>query len=172
PAPPAPNKVAAAVESIKDSPAAASLGRLRRRGGGKWIMLTIVVLSLAVALVYPLRQYLAQRDEVDRLRKSTSEQRAETERMRKELERWNDPAYVRQQARERLHFVFPGDTAYQVVPPGQPGNAAPPAPARAGSPSLYDNLWDSTRDADKVTKPSASPSALPTPTSTPAASIG
>jgi cell division protein FtsB len=167
-----PKKVVAAVESIKDSPAAASLGRLRRRGGGRWIMLTIVVLSLAVALVYPLRQYLDQRDDVDRLRESTRKQQAETERMRQELERWNDPAYVRQQARERLHFVFPGDTAYQVVPPGQPGNGAPPPPARAGSPSWYDNLWDSTRDADKATRPSASPSVLPTPTSTPATSIG
>jgi cell division protein FtsB len=164
-----PKKVAAAVESIKDSPAAASLGRLRRRGGGKWIMLTIVVLSLAVALVYPLRQYLAQRDDVDRLRESTRKQRAETERMHRELERWNDPAFVRQQARERLHFVFPGDTAYQVIPPGA-GAAAPPAPARAGSPSWYDNLWDSTRDADTVTRPSASAPAVPTPT--PAASIG
>ncbi|MFF7246802.1 septum formation initiator family protein [Embleya sp. NPDC008237] len=171
PAAPATPKVVAAVGSIRDSAAAARLGRLRRRGGGKWIVLTLVVLSLAVALVYPLRQYLDQRAEVDDLRESTRKQQAETERMRSDLERWNDPAYVRQQARERLHFVYPGDTAYLVVPqPGDPGNPAPPTPARAGSPPWYRDLWESTRDADGAGMPTAS--ATPTPTRTPAASIG
>ncbi|GCD94096.1 FtsB family cell division protein [Embleya hyalina] len=160
-----------AAGSFKDSAAAAGLGRLRRRGGGKWIVLTLVVLSLAIALVYPLRQYLAQRSDVADLRESTRKQQSETERMRSDLERWNDPAYVRQQARERLHFVYPGDTAYLVVPPaGTAGNPAPPTPAQAGSPPWYRKLWDSTRDADKAGTPT--PSTPPTPTRTPATSIG
>lgn len=164
-------KVAAAVESLKDSPAAASLGRLRRRGGGRWVVLALVLLALAIALIYPLRQYLAQRDEIDALRESTRKQQIETERMRADLERWNDPAYVRQQARERLHFVFPGDTAYLVVPPvGDPGNPAPPTPARAGPPPWYGDVWDSVREADKAGTPTAAP--VPVPTPTPAASIG
>ncbi|OPC84984.1 hypothetical protein B4N89_12040 [Embleya scabrispora] len=147
------------------------MGRLRRRGGGKWIVLTLVVLSLAIALVYPLRQYLAQRSDVADLRESTRKQQSETERMRSDLERWNDPAYVRQQARERLHFVYPGDTAYLVVPPGGiTGDPAPPTPAQASSPPWYRNLWDSTRDADKAGTPT--PSTPPTPTRTPATSIG
>ena len=171
PATPAMPKVAAAVESIKDSPAAASLGRLRRRGGGRWVVLALVLLALAVALIYPLRQYLAQRDEIDDLRESTRRQQIETERMRADLERWNDPAYVRQQARERLHFVFPGDTAYLVVPSaGASGVPAPPTPARAGAPPWYRDLWDSAREADKAGTPTAS--AAPVPTPTPAASIG
>ncbi|MFE5330837.1 septum formation initiator family protein [Embleya sp. NPDC056575] len=172
PAKPAkPVKPKTAAGSFKGSAAAAGLGRLRRRGGGKWIVLSLVVLSLAIALVYPLRQYLAQRSDVADLRESTRKQQSETERMRSDLERWNDPAYVRQQARERLHFVYPGDTAYLVVPPaGTAGNPAPPTPAQAGSPPWYRNLWDSTRDADKAGTPT--PSTPPTPTRTPATSIG
>ncbi|MGC0423075.1 FtsB family cell division protein [Embleya sp. AB8] len=165
-------KPKAAAGSGKGSAAAARLARLRRRGGGRWIVLTLVVLSLAIALVYPVRQYLAQRSEVADLRESTRKQQSETERMRSDLDRWNDPAYVRQQARERLHFVYPGDTAYLVVPPpGAAGNPAPLAPAQAGAGPWYRKLWDSTRDADKTTG-TPTPSALPKPTSTPLTSIG
>ena len=32
-----------------------------------------------------------------------------------ELARWRDPAYVKSQARDRLHFVLPGERQYIVV---------------------------------------------------------
>lgn len=32
-----------------------------------------------------------------------------------ELARWDDPAYVKAQARERLGWVMPGETGYRVV---------------------------------------------------------
>ena len=33
--------------------------------------------------------------------------------------RWNDPAYVEEQARARLQYARPGDTVYVVVDPGR-----------------------------------------------------
>ena len=38
--------------------------------------------------------------------------RKAVEEARKELELWNDPNYVKSQARARLHYVLPGERQY------------------------------------------------------------
>src|SRR5690625_6013579 len=67
--------------------------------------------------------------------------------LRAELARWEDPAYVAAQARERLAFVMPGETAYKVIDPDfvEPEEPAlSDAEVPAGLPALEDLVDVST----------------------------
>ncbi|GAB94070.1 hypothetical protein KILIM_002_00270 [Kineosphaera limosa NBRC 100340] len=70
---------------------------------------------LAIMIVPTLRAYLQQRAEQAALTEQIARQGQSLQGMQAEIQRWNDPAHVEQQARERLKFVRPGETAYQVI---------------------------------------------------------
>lgn len=77
------------------------------------IMLSLVVLGTWV-LVPTIGTYLDQKQKIAALEHSvqlTQDQIAELER---ERDRWNDPAYITTQARERLYYVKPGEVVYLV----------------------------------------------------------
>ena len=74
-----------------------------------------------------------------------------------QVKRWDDPAYVEQQARERLKFVRPGETAYQVIGAekllGDPlaGRARVISPNRGDhSVPWYGRMWSSIVIADRA----------------------
>jgi cell division protein FtsB len=136
-------------------PAAARLRGLPQRLTGRAALLGVTLLALAGALAVPGRQYLDQRSDIATLRDKAAAQEKDVREMQAELERWKDPAYVRQQAREKLHFVNPGDTGFQVVP----APAAAPAPGTShGRPAglWQERLWESVRKAD-LTSPTVEP---------------
>ncbi|UNK69893.1 septum formation initiator family protein [Microbacterium sp. H1-D42] len=77
------------------------------------IMLSLVVLGTWV-LVPTIGTYLDQKQKISALEHSvqvTQEQIAELER---EQARWDDPAYITTQARERLYYVKPGQVPYLI----------------------------------------------------------
>jgi acyl dehydratase len=49
------------------------------------------------------------------LRAQVNDSNNALEKAREELAKWNDPEYVATQARQRLHFVFPGERQYIVL---------------------------------------------------------
>jgi len=80
-------------------------------------VLAIAVCAVVLTLAVPLQQYLAQRAQLSDLVGQERAERARVAALEQQQARWNDPAYVREQARERLHFVKPGETAYVIVDP-------------------------------------------------------
>jgi hypothetical protein len=65
--------------------------------------------------------------------------------LKAERDRWDDPAYVRAQARARLRMVMPGDVAYVRLDPKQ--SAAPaqdPRSAAAAVPPRHPQAWYGT----------------------------
>ena len=73
---------------------------------------------MAFILVTPTAvQFMKQRDELRALRADVDATRAENADLTNELDRWKDDRYVIAQARERLTFVFPGETPYRVIDP-------------------------------------------------------
>jgi cell division protein FtsB len=89
--------------------------RHRSHIGFRVAILAVIVGVLFVVIFSPLRMYLAQRQELEAARAQATQARTVTEELDAELVRWNDPAYVQAQARERLGFVMPGDIAFKVV---------------------------------------------------------
>ncbi|MDB1087211.1 septum formation initiator family protein [Streptomyces sp. ACA25] len=126
----------------------------RSRLTGRAALLALVVCALIVALAYPLRQYIGQRAEIGDQRRQAEEARQRVEELRDEKARWQDPAYVEQQARRHLHFVRPGETGF-LLPrdPGEPDTADEERRDRhrgaAAQRPWYDNLWDGVDRADR-----------------------
>lgn len=78
----------------------------------------VLVALMAFVLVTPtVVPFLKQRDELRALREKVEETRAQNDELMNELDRWEDDKYVIAQARERLTFVFPGETPYRVIDP-------------------------------------------------------
>lgn len=87
----------------------------RRPGSGRTFSLVAVFFIFALVLAPPIQNYFTQRAQINSLRAQVDGDRAALEAARIELTRWQDPDYVKAQARERLHFVMPGERQYIVT---------------------------------------------------------
>lgn len=88
----------------------------RRRGiSTRLLILFIVLFAVAITLAPPTQHYFAQRAQISALKADVASNRAKLEEARAELERWRDPEYVKSQARDRLHFVLPGERQYVIL---------------------------------------------------------
>lgn len=77
-------------------------------------MLLLVVSLLTISYASSLRAYLDQRSHIEGLKAKIALRQAAIEDLEREQRRWEDPAYVKQQARD-LNYVMPGETAYVVL---------------------------------------------------------
>lgn len=77
------------------------------------IMLSLVVLG-AWVLVPTLGTFIDQRQKIAALEASVQVSETEIVSLQKERDRWQDPAYITTQARERLYYVKPGEVVYLI----------------------------------------------------------
>ena len=77
------------------------------------IMLSLVVLG-AWVLVPTLGTFIDQRQKIAALEASIQVSEEQIAALEKERERWQDPAYITTQARERLYYVKPGEVVYLI----------------------------------------------------------
>ena len=104
-----------------------------------------------LSLAYPAKEFLAQRGEIGRLRAEQAQAQARVAALEEREQQLSDPAYVRAQARARLHYVLPGETVYVVVPRsagGSEDSAEPDLPTASQGGSWYGRLWETVRSAD------------------------
>ncbi len=85
-----------------------------RLSGFTVLMLGIVVLAVIV-LAPNLRIFFEQRQQIASLEQQVAEKQDSVISLEGELARWDDPAYIESQARERLLFVYPGEYSYLVI---------------------------------------------------------
>jgi cell division protein FtsB len=90
-----------------------ALGQLRV----SWLLLVVVGLLVAgfVVLAPTVGLLLEQRRDIAALEARVSEQQANVEALQTEAARWEDPAYIEAQARDRLFFVYPGETSFVLL---------------------------------------------------------
>jgi cell division protein FtsB len=126
-------------------------------------VLGLVACGLVVSAALPLREYLSQRGQIAAAEAKKAQVQAQVDALEHQLQQWQDPAYVKAQARTRLHFVLPGEVAYVVLAPtASPvpsGTAALPGVSAVGPEApWYSQVWGSVRAADRVAPvPSPSP---------------
>nr|WP_297416323.1 septum formation initiator family protein [uncultured Nocardioides sp.] len=70
---------------------------------------------LTVSYASSMRAYLEQRAHLEALETQIAQSEADIKALEREKERWEDPAFVRAQARERFGWVLPGEIGFQVI---------------------------------------------------------
>ena len=97
----------------------------RARFTGRAAVLAVVICAIALSLAYPVREYIAQRRQIDQLQAQRLQMVAQLRTLERQQQRLNDPAYIEQLARDKLHFCMPGETCYVII--GGSGAGAAPA---------------------------------------------
>jgi cell division protein FtsB len=90
----------------------------RRRTSNRVLALSAIFFILALTIAPPVKHYFTQRAQISALKAQLSADNTALEKAREELLLWQDPEYIKSQARERLHFVLPGERQY-IVTDGQ-----------------------------------------------------
>lgn len=82
----------------------------------KRILILLSILAFLVAVSgSTVAGYVNQRSEIAAMREQVREQQRRVAQLHADMLRWQDPAYVEQQARERLKFVRVGERSYTVI---------------------------------------------------------
>jgi cell division protein FtsB len=87
----------------------------RTRGNARPLALIAIIFIFTLTLAPPIKNYFTQRAQISALKSQVVSDRTALEQARAELNTWQDPNYVKSQARERLHFVMPGERQYIVT---------------------------------------------------------
>lgn len=79
----------------------------------------LVVAGLVVVGAFTLAPTVAllveQRQDIADLQAQVAAQEENVDDLEAEVAQWDDPAYIEAQARDRLFYVYPGETAYVVL---------------------------------------------------------
>jgi cell division protein FtsB len=159
--------------NIKDGDSSAAAGRFRRRAAaqtfgtvagatavdaaddlrpvpakafsGRLLVLAMVTLVITVLLAPSVNTYLHQRSDIAALEAEIAAEKETSRNLESELDRWEDPNYIKQQARERIFLVMPGETRYLVKGEHGVENAEQQAQEEAEDLQWVDSLWDSVK---------------------------
>jgi len=119
---------------------AATTGLLGLSSTRRAAILAIVVCALALTVAVPLRNYVAQRQELASVTAQQRALQAEVAQLNDEKARLSNPDEVAAEARSRLGYVRPGEVPYVVELPNTP-SAADVEAARRATP-WYRTLWN------------------------------
>ncbi len=157
-----------AADTADGAPGASRARRTPRRPRltGRAAVLVLVLAVLAISYASSLRAYLQQRAHISDLKSQIAEREVAIDRLESEKRRWNDPAYVEQQARERFGYVMPGEKSYVVLDgDGQPleteaSLSDPDSVAQQPPTPWWADVWSSVELAGHPPKPSAPPATV------------
>ena len=161
-------------------------------GTGRWLrglhfsgfsLVVMGLLILAVLILAPsLSSLIQQRQQIADQQKAVDELSVQVGDLKEQRARWNDPSYIRSQARDRLYYVMPGEVSYLVI------DDRPPAAKAAETTPVSSKLQKTQTDwigtlfgsfmgaglsqatpaqLDGTAPAGSTPGSTPTPTSTP-----
>ena len=87
----------------------------KRRGQSRVLTLATILFLMALTIAPPIKHYFTQRAQISALKSQVESNNAALEQARKDLLLWRDPEFIKSQARERLHFILPGERQYIVT---------------------------------------------------------
>ena len=86
-----------------------------RQFSGRTVALLTVLFIAALIMAQPLQLLLEQQNDITQAQQQLAQEQQRQQDLETQLERWEDPAYVQQQARERFNMVMPGERKYLVI---------------------------------------------------------
>lgn len=100
---------------------------------------------IALSLAYPLREYVIQRAQVAQLQEERARMEENVEDLEQRATELSEDEYVEREARTRLHYQYPDETAYIVIRPDADADAE-----AEGEPEepWFSQLWRSVEEAD------------------------
>jgi len=120
----------------------------RSRLTSRAAVLAVVLCAIALSLAYPVREYIAQRRQIDQLEAQRQAVELRLSQLQQQQQRLSSNTYVEQQAQDRLHMCLPKHKCYVIINPPLPTAKAPASPA-PGTP-WYERVWGSVQQADKA----------------------
>lgn len=119
-------------------------------------MLLLVVLLLAVSYTSALHTWWAQRQDLQEKKAEIVMRREAIRELENTKRRFDDPAFIERQARERFGWVMPGEVGYRVI--GADGTIqgdvpAPPTLPKESKVRWFDVVWASVEGAGQNTRP-------------------
>ena len=119
----------------------------RARLTSRAAVLAVVICAIALSLAYPVREYIAQRRQIDQLQAERQMLNGQLRGLQHQQQRLGDPAYVEQLARNKLHMCLRGETCYVVIG-GQTARSGTASTAASLTP-WYERLWQSVQEANR-----------------------
>ena len=129
------------------------------------MVLLLVCALLTVSYASSMRAYLQQRSHIADLKSAIAAREASIDALEREKRRWQDPAYVRMQARARFGYLMPGEIGFQVIdedgrPLGAQTSLADPRTAAGVPPTAWwTTAWRSVELAGHPPTPRDGPAA-------------
>jgi cell division protein FtsB len=139
PPPPAPGGTPAQAAALAASARSTKLT-------GRAALLAVVICAIALSLAYPVREYIAQRQQIDQLLAQQQTTAAEVKALQQESTKLSQTWYIEQEAEDQLHMCLPREQCYEVVP-GQQAAASTARPQPTADP-WYAKLWQTVQQAD------------------------
>lgn len=129
-------------ESLDPIPAKAFSGRM--------LALAVVMIAITIMLAPTVKIFIDKRAEIAALEADIAAKQSAQDDLKRQVSRWQDPNYVKQQARDRINMVMPGETGYWVFGSDMPAGAAASDPGAAAvqdpaNVPWVDSLWESIR---------------------------
>ncbi|GAB3738989.1 hypothetical protein GCM10027590_52770 [Nocardiopsis nanhaiensis] len=121
-------------------------GKVRPMLTSRAAILALVVCAIALSLAYPLREYIMQRSQISELQDESARMEENVAYLEERQEVLREDEYVEREARSRLHYQYPDETAYIVIRPDteSEADADPEKPAEP----WFAQLWRSVEEAD------------------------
>src|SRR3954464_8435212 len=127
------------------APAAAAAPTPRPRQSrftGRAMVLVLVLSVLTISYASSLKAYFQQHSQIQELRAQIASSESSIHELEGEKQRWQDPAYVKEQARARFGYLMPGQTSYVVIgADGKPLSAqatlSDPRTAKTSTPTAW-----------------------------------
>ncbi|HZI98880.1 MAG TPA: septum formation initiator family protein [Actinomycetales bacterium] len=105
-------------------------------------VIAVLLLVVAAAMAPALRDFINQQADMAALEREVADREQRVAALADQLERWEDPAFVAAQARQRFGFGMPGEVGYVVLDePVAEVEAADPTAAAAEEAAQTDRAW-------------------------------
>lgn len=124
-----------------------------RRYTGRATVLFAVLIALALGYTYPIRVYLNQQSDIAAMEAAQKAQREHIGELTEQAALWQDPEYIKIQARERFYMVLPGEVPLVVLTDAEgaarEAGETPQSTQTGSTDPWYDTLWSSIQAANE-----------------------